>query len=205
MASSAAASCASSSVVAVVLRHAIETAHIALGVCGRHWIETKYTWPLNETHYGAARKNKTPILAEFGEEQFTIWRRSDDTPPPIKAGSDFDATGLRYADVPSEIRPRTECLMDVLECVLPHWYDHIVPDLQADTVVLIAAHGSSLRAIVKHLDQISDEAVVRLNIPIGIPLHYEPDDDVKPTTAGSYLDPEAAAIAVEAVKNQGRK
>ena len=107
--------------------------------------------------------------------------------------------------MPTEIRPRTECLKDVLERALPYWYDQIVPDLRAGKVTLIAAHGNSLRAIVKHLDRMSDDAVVGLNIPTGIPLHYELDDDAKPTAPGKYLDPEAAAASIEAVKNQGKK
>ncbi|GAA3609912.1 phosphoglyceromutase [Microlunatus ginsengisoli] len=191
-----------------VLRRAINTAQIALGACDRHWIETKRSWRLNERHYGALQgKDKAATLAEFGEEQFMIWRRSYDTPPPpIDAGSEFDNfSDPRYAGVPSEIRPRTECLKDVLERALPYWYDQIVPDLRASKVTLIAAHGNSLRAIVKHLDQMSDDAVVGLNIPTGIPLHYDLDEDMKPTGPAAYLDPEAAAASIEAVKNQGKK
>ncbi len=191
-----------------VLRRAINTAQIALGACDRHWIQTKRSWRLNERHYGALQgKDKAATLAEFGEEQFMIWRRSYDTPPPpIEDGSEFsNFDDPRYASVPTEIRPRTECLKDVLERALPYWYDQIVPDLRAGKVTLIAAHGNSLRAIVKHLDRMSDDAVVGLNIPTGIPLHYELDDDAKPTGPGRYLDPEAAAASIEAVKNQGKK
>jgi 2,3-bisphosphoglycerate-dependent phosphoglycerate mutase len=191
-----------------VLRRAINTAVLALDACDRHWIETKRSWRLNERHYGALQgKDKAATLAEFGEEQFMIWRRSYDTPPPpIDNESEFSTFGdARYAGVPTEIRPKTECLKDVLERALPYWYDQIVPDLRSGKVVLIAAHGNSLRAIVKHLDQMSDEAVVGLNIPTGIPLHYELDDDAKPTGPGAYLDPEAAAASIEAVKNQGKK
>jgi len=191
-----------------VLRRAINTAQIALGACDRHWIETKRSWRLNERHYGALQgKDKAATLAEFGEEQFMTWRRSYDTPPPpIEDGSEFSTfDDPRYAGVPTEIRPRTECLKDVLERALPYWYDQIVPDLRAGKVTLIAAHGNSLRAIVKHLDRMSDDAVVGLNIPTGIPLLYELDDDVKPTAPGKYLDPEAAAASIEAVKNQGKK
>jgi len=191
-----------------VLRRAINTAQIALGACDRHWIETKRSWRLNERHYGALQgKDKAATLAEFGEEQFMTWRRSYDTPPPpIEDGSEFSTfDDPRYAGVPTEIRPRTECLKDVLERALPYWYDQIVPDLRAGKVTLIAAHGNSLRAIVKHLDRMSDDAVVGLNIPTGIPLLYELDDDAKPTAPGKYLDPEAAAASIEAVKNQGKK
>src|SRR3954452_11390406 len=191
-----------------VLRRAINTAQIALGACDRHWIETKRSWRLNERHYGALQgKDKAATLAEFGEEQFMTWRRSYDTPPPpIEDGSEFSTfDDPRYAGVPTEIRPRTECLKDVLERALPYWYDQIVPDLRAGKVTLIAAHGNSLRAIVKHLDRMSDDAVVGLNIPTSIPLLYELGDDAKPTAPAKYLDPEAAAASIEAVKNQGKK
>ena len=191
-----------------VLRRAINTAQIALGACDRHWIETKRSWRLNERHYGALQgKDKAATLAEFGEEQFMVWRRSYDTPPPpIDNDSEFSTfADPRYAGIPTEIRPRTECLKDVLERALPYWYDQIVPDLRVGRTVLIAAHGNSLRAIVKHLDQMSDDAVVGLNIPTGIPLHYELDEDAKPTAPGAYLDPDAAAASIEAVKNQGKK
>src|SRR6478609_1761630 len=191
-----------------VLRRAINTAQIALGACDRHWIETKRSWRLNERHYGALQgKDKAATLAEFGEEQFMVWRRSYDTPPPpIDNDSEYSTfADPRYAGIPTEIRPRTECLKDVLERALPYWYDQIVPDLRVGKVTLIAAHGNSLRAIVKHLDRMSDEAVVGLNIPTGIPLLYELDDDSKPTAPGKYLDPEAAAASIEAVKNQGKK
>jgi 2,3-bisphosphoglycerate-dependent phosphoglycerate mutase len=191
-----------------VLRRAINTAQIALGACDRHWIETKRSWRLNERHYGALQgKDKAATLAEFGEEQFMIWRRSYDTPPPpIDDDSEFaNFDDPKYAGVPTELRPRTECLKDVLERALPYWYDQIVPDLRAGKVTLIAAHGNSLRAIVKHLDKMSDEAVVGLSIPTGIPLLYELDDDSKPLGESRYLDPEAAAASIEAVKNQGKK
>jgi 2,3-bisphosphoglycerate-dependent phosphoglycerate mutase len=192
-----------------LLRRAIRTAQIALDIADRHWIETKRSWRLNERHYGALQgKDKAATLAEYGEEQFMMWRRSYDTPPPPIDNADEFANfnDPRYALLPTEARPRTECLKDVLIRALPYWYDEIVPDLRAGRVTLIAAHGNSLRAIVKHLDDISDEAVVGLNIPTGIPLLYELDDDLKPVTVGGrYLDPEAAAASIEAVKNQGKK
>ncbi len=192
-----------------LLRRAIRTAQIALDVADRHWIETKRSWRLNERHYGALQgKDKAATLAEFGEEQFMIWRRSYDTPPPpIELDNEFsNFRDPRYAALPTEARPRTECLKDVLDRALPYWYDEIVPDLRADKVTLIAAHGNSLRAIVKHLDGLGDQEVVGLNIPTGIPLLYELDDDLKPTrTGGRYLDPEAAIASIEAVKNQGKK
>jgi 2,3-bisphosphoglycerate-dependent phosphoglycerate mutase len=192
-----------------VLRRAIRTAQISLDVADRLWIETKRSWRLNERHYGALQgKDKAATLAEFGEEQFMLWRRSYDIPPPPIDNDDQYANfdDPRYTGLPSEARPRTECLKDVLIRALPYWYDQIVPDLSAEKVTLIAAHGNSLRAIVKHLDKMSDEAVVGLNIPTGIPLAYELDDDMKPVEVGGrYLDPEAAAAAIEAVKMQGKK
>ena len=192
-----------------VLRRAIETAQISLDVADRLWIETKRSWRLNERHYGALQgKDKAATLAEFGEEQFMLWRRSYDIPPPPIDNDDQYANfdDPRYAVLPSEARPRTECLKDVLIRALPYWYDEIVPDLRAEKVTLIAAHGNSLRAIVKHLDEMGDQAVVDLNIPTGIPLIYELDDDLKPVEVGGrYLDPEAAAASIEAVKMQGKK
>ena len=192
-----------------VLRRAIRTAEIVLDGIDRHWIPVRRSWRLNERHYGALQgKDKAATLAEFGEEQFMIWRRSYDTPPPPIANDDEFAnfSDPRYAGLPTEARPRTECLKDVLLRALPYWYDEIVPDLLAGKIVLVAAHGNSLRAIVKHLDNIGDAEIVGLNIPTGIPLVYDLDDDFKPVSAGGrYLDPEAAAASIEAVKNQGKK
>lgn len=192
-----------------VLLRAIRTSQLALDACGRQWIPVKRSWRLNERHYGALQgKDKAATLAEFGEAQFMTWRRSYDVPPPpIEDDNEFaNVDDPRYAGLPNEARPRTECLKDVLARALPYWYDQIVPDLSVGKVVLIAAHGNSLRAIVKHLDQMSDEAVIGLNIPTGIPLLYQLDDDLLPTgDGGRYLDPEAAAASIEAVKNQGKK
>ncbi|MFJ9696803.1 phosphoglyceromutase [Kitasatospora sp. NPDC101183] len=192
-----------------LLRRAIRTSQIALDKADRHWIPVSRSWRLNERHYGALQgKDKAQTLAEFGEEQFQLWRRSYDTPPPVLADdSEYSqAHDARYAEIPSELRPRTECLKDVVERMLPYWYDAIVPDLAAGKTVLVTAHGNSLRALVKHLDGVSDEAIAGLNIPTGIPLVYELDADFKPLTPGGrYLDPEAAASAIEAVKNQGKK
>ncbi|HLM22187.1 MAG TPA: phosphoglyceromutase [Propionibacteriaceae bacterium] len=192
-----------------VLRRAIRTAQISLDIADRLWIETKRSWRLNERHYGALQgKDKAATLAEFGEAQFMLWRRSYDVPPPPIDNNDQYANfnDPKYDGLPSEARPATECLKDVLIRALPYWYDQIVPDLVARKVTLIAAHGNSLRAIVKHLDGMSDEAVVGLNIPTGIPLLYELDDDMKPVEIGGrYLDPEAAKAAIEAVKMQGKK
>lgn len=191
-----------------LLRRAIRTAQIALDGIDRHWIPVKRSWRLNERHYGALQgKDKKATLEEFGEEQFMTWRRSYSVPPPPLADdSQFSQAGdVRYAALPSELLPRTECLADVVDRLLPYWYDEIVPDLQAGKTVLVTAHGNSLRALVKHLDDMSEEAIVGLNIPTGIPLVYELDDDLKPVTkGGTYLDPEAAAAAIAAVANQGR-
>nr|WP_076389569.1 phosphoglyceromutase [Vaginimicrobium propionicum] len=191
-----------------LLRRAIHTAYLALDTCDRHWIPVHRSWRLNERHYGRLQGlNKTEIRDQFGEEQFMAWRRSYDTPPPAidpeNEWSQFH--DARYANLPTEARPLTECLKDVVKRMLPYWYDEIVPDLRAGRTVLVAAHGNSLRALVKHLDQISDEEISKLNIPTGIPLYYELDEDLKPVTKGGrYLDPEAAAAGVKAVASQGK-
>jgi 2,3-bisphosphoglycerate-dependent phosphoglycerate mutase len=191
-----------------VLRRAISTAEVCLDVVDRQWIPVRRSWRLNERHYGALQgKDKKETLAEFGEEQFMLWRRSYDTPPPpLDPDSEFSQSGdPRYADLPPELMPHTECLADVLVRVLPYWYDVVVPDLRRGETVLVTAHGNSLRALVKHLDDMSEGAVVSLNIPTGIPLVYDLDDEMKPVRpGGEYLDPEAAAAAIEAVANQGR-
>jgi 2,3-bisphosphoglycerate-dependent phosphoglycerate mutase len=191
-----------------LLRRAISTATIALDACDRHWIPVRRSWRLNERHYGALQgKDKKQTLEEFGEAQFMTWRRSYDTPPPPLADDDeWSQLGdPRYAALAPEIVPRTECLKDVVERLLPYWYDAIVPDLRTGQTVLVAAHGNSLRAMVKHLDGVDDETIVGLNIPTGIPLLYELDDALRPKQAGGrYLDPAAAAAAIQAVKNQGR-
>src|SRR5689334_6418354 len=188
-------------------RRAITTAHLALDAADRHWIPVHRSWRLNERHYGALQgKDKTQVRDEYGEEQFKLWRRSFDVPPPPIADDDpySQVNDPRYADLGAEL-PRTECLKDVIARLLPYWESAVVPDLQAGRTVLIAAHGNSLRAIVKHLDQISDEDIAGLNIPTGMPLVYELDESFRPTVAGGeYLDPEAAEAAAAAVANQGR-
>jgi 2,3-bisphosphoglycerate-dependent phosphoglycerate mutase len=190
-----------------LLRRAITTAHLALDEAERHWIPVRRSWRLNERHYGALQgKNKAQVREQYGEEQFMTWRRSFDVPPPeIEDDDEWSQAGdPRYADLGDEM-PRTECLKDVIERFLPWWEQSVVPDLREDKTVLIAAHGNSLRALVKHLDGISDEDIVGLNIPTGMPLLYELDADLAPVTPGGrYLDPEAAAAAAEAVANQGR-
>jgi len=191
-----------------LLRRAIRTANITLDVADRHWVPVRRSWRLNERHYGALQgKDKAAVRAEFGDEQFMLWRRSYDTPPPqLPEDAEYSQVGdPRYADL-LEIVPRTECLADVVARMLPYWYDAIVPDLRTGRTVLVVAHGNSLRALVKHLDGLSDGAVVALNIPTGIPLHYDLDaTTLMPTRAGAYLDPDAAAAAIEAVANQGKK
>ncbi|MGO1833943.1 Phosphoglycerate mutase [Actinomycetales bacterium JB111] len=188
-----------------LLRRAITTANLALDAAELHWIPVKRDWRLNERHYGALQgKNKKEIRDEYGEEQFMLWRRSYDVPPPeIELGSEFSQDAeARYAGEPI---PRAECLKDVLVRALPYWESEIVPDLTSGKTVLVAAHGNSLRAIIKHLDGIDDETISGLNVPTGIPLLYELDENLKPITpGGQYLDPEAAKAAIAAVANQGK-
>ncbi len=190
-----------------LLRRAITTANLALDSADRHWIPVKRTWRLNERHYGALQgKNKKQTLEEFGEAQFQLWRRSYDVPPPPIADDDeFSQAGeARYVGIDGDL-PRTECLQDVVTRMLPYWESAVVPDLKAGLTVMIAAHGNSLRALVKHLDGISDTDIAGLNIPTGIPLLYTLDEQLRPTVPGGrYLDPEAAAAAAAAVANQGR-
>ncbi len=188
-----------------LLRRAISTANIALDVADRHWIPVKRDWRLNERHYGALQgKNKKETLEQFGEEQFMLWRRSYDTPPPpIEPDAEYSQDGdARYAGIDA---PKTECLKDVVARMLPYWESEVVPDLRAGKTVLLAAHGNSLRALVKYLDRVSDDAIAGLNIPTGIPLRYDLSDDLQPLNpGGTYLDPAAAEAAAAAVAKQGR-
>jgi len=190
-----------------LLRRAIKTANIALDAADRHWIPVERSWRLNERHYGALQgKDKAQTLAEYGEDQFMLWRRSFDTPPPaIDPNNEYAQTNdPRYADLGRDL-PATECLADVVVRMLPYWNSNIVPDLKAGKTVMVAAHGNSLRALVKHLDGIGNSGIAELNIPTGIPLVYELDENLKPIVAGGkYLDPEAAATAAAAVANQGK-
>src|ERR1700738_3284257 len=190
-----------------LLRRAITTAHLALDTADRLWIPVRRSWRLNERHYGALQGlDKTETGARYGEEQFMAWRRSYDTPPPpIEKGSRYSQDAdPRYADIGGG--PLTECLADVVARFLPYFTDVIVPDLRVGKTVLIAAHGNSLRALVKYLDGMSDEDVVGLNIPTGIPLRYDLDENLKPRVrGGDYLDPEAAAAGAAAVAAQGAK
>ena len=191
-----------------LLRRAIITSQIALDECDRSWIPVHRSWRLNERHYGALQgKDKAQTLAEYGEEQFMLWRRSFDVPPPPIADNDefSQFNDPRYADLGAAL-PKSECLKDVVVRMLPYWFDAIIPDLTAHQTVLVTAHGNSLRALVKHLDGISDADIAGLNIPTGIPLLYELNDDFTPVKqGGEYLDPAAAAEAITAVANQGKK
>ena len=191
-----------------LLRRAIHTSQLALDGCDRHWIPVHRSWRLNERHYGALQgKDKKETLAQYGEEQFQLWRRSFDVPPPpIDDADKYSQAGdARYADLGTDL-PKTECLKDVIERMIPYWQSDIIPDLRAGKIVLVTAHGNSLRALIKQLDGISDEDIAGLNIPTGIPLLYELDDNFVPVKkGGEYLDPVAAAEAITAVANQGKK
>lgn len=191
-----------------LLRRAIHTSQLALDVADRHWIPVHRTWRLNERHYGALQgKDKKETLAQYGEEQFALWRRSFDVPPPpIDDANKYSQSGdLRYADLGS-LMPKTECLKDVVERLVPYLTKEITVNINAGKTVLITAHGNSIRAIVKHIDCISDEDIAGVNIPTGIPLLYEFDDKFEPITkGGEYLDPAAAQEAIAAVANQGKK
>jgi 2,3-bisphosphoglycerate-dependent phosphoglycerate mutase len=188
-----------------VLSRAIQTANLALETADRLWIDVKRSWRLNERHYGGLQGlDKAATQAKFGQEQFMLWRRSYDTPPPVLADdSEFSQVNdARYAGLGAAL-PRTECLKDVVERMLPYWHEDITDDLRAGKTVLVTAHGNSLRALVKHLDGISDDAIAGLNIPTGIPLVYKLGEDFMPLGPGEYLDPEAAAAGAAAVAAQG--
>lgn len=188
-----------------LLRRAINTAHLALESADRLWIPVHRSWRLNERHYGALQGlDKAATKERYGEEQFMAWRRSYDTPPPpIEKGSEFSQDAdPRYANVDGG--PLTECLSDVVDRFLPYYTDVIIPDLRTGKTVLMVAHGNSLRALVKYLDGMSDDDVVGLNIPTGIPLRYDLDARLRPLVAGgTYLDPDAAAAGAAAVASQG--
>jgi 2,3-bisphosphoglycerate-dependent phosphoglycerate mutase len=189
-----------------LLRRAITTAHLALDTADRLWIPVRRSWRLNERHYGALQGlNKAETKDRYGEEQFMTWRRSYDTPPPpIERGSKFSQDAdPRYANIGGG--PLTECLADVVARFLPYFTDVVIPDLRTGKTVLIVAHGNSLRALVKYLDEMSDDEIVGLNIPTGVPLRYDLDADMRPVLpGGTYLDPEAAAAGAAAVASQGR-
>jgi 2,3-bisphosphoglycerate-dependent phosphoglycerate mutase len=189
---------------------AIRTAQLALGEIGRLWLPVRRSWRLNERHYGdLTGKNKAETLEQYGAEQVKVWRRSYDTPPPPIAPDNPNDPGAdpRYAGLPPELLPTAECLKDVVERMLPYWFDAIVPDLHAGETVLVAAHGNSLRALVKHLDGISEDDITELNLPTGVPIRYELDDHFRPTEQRPVFDrflgdAEAARAAAEAVARQ---
>lgn len=189
-----------------VLSRAIQTANLALDSADRLWIPVRRSWRLNERHYGALQGlDKAETLEKYGEQQFMEWRRSFDTPPPVldDASEWSQANDPRYLGIDGE-RPQTECLKDVIERLLPYWESEILADLNAGRTVLVTAHGNSLRALVKHLEGISDADIAGLNIPTGMPLVYEINEDGTATGPGRYLDPEAAAAGAAAVASQGR-
>ena len=190
-----------------LLSRAIQTANLALDTADRLWIPVKRSWRLNERHYGALQgKDKSQTLAEFGEEQFQLWRRSFDVPPPHIDPSDTYAQqgDPRYADI-EDFVPTTESLKLVINRMLPYWSADIAPDVALGKVTLVVAHGNSLRGLVKHLEGVSDEDIAELNIPTGMPLVYELDDTLKITGPGTYLDPDAAAAGAASVAAQGGK
>lgn len=190
-----------------VLKRAIRTLWMVLDEMDLMWLPVVRDWRLNERHYGTLQGlNKSETAAKYGEDQVLIWRRSYDIPPPALEESDERWPGhdRRYKDLAPQDLPSTECLKDTLERVMPFWNDVVVPDIKAGKRVLIAAHGNSLRAMVKHLDGISDEEIIKLNIPTGIPLVYELDENLKPIKSEYLMDPEELKKKMEAVANQGK-
>ena len=192
-----------------LLNRAIKTSELALETAGIQEIPTKRSWRLNERHYGALQGlNKKDTLEKYGEEQFMLWRRSYDVPPPPIDPNDKYAQNNdpKYKDMKSTEIPLTECLKDVVKRVIPYWKESIVPELESGKTVLVVAHGNSLRALIKYLENISDEDIAKLNLPTGIPLLYRLDENFKPIVfGGEYLDPQAAKEAISAVANQGKK
>lgn len=190
-----------------VLKRAINTLHIALNMMDLVWIPVEKDWRLNERHYGALQGlNKAETAEKHGEDQVKIWRRSYDTPPPALDPSDtrHPANDPRYASLSEDELPDTECLKDTVERFLPLWHETIAPSIRSGKRIIIAAHGNSLRALVKYLDNISDEEIVGLNIPTGVPLVYELDEELKPIRHYYLGDQEAIAAKAAAVANQGK-
>ncbi len=191
-----------------LLTRAIKTLNIALEEMGELWVEVVKAWELNERHYGSLQGlNKSQTAEKYGEDQVKIWRRSYDTPPPALEEDDDRAASKdrRYANIDKNNLPLTECLKDTVARVIPYWENVILKDLKEGKNIIIAAHGNSLRALVKYLDNISDEDIVELNIPTGMPLVYELDDNYKATNKYYLGDPEEVKKAMEAVANQGKK
>jgi 2,3-bisphosphoglycerate-dependent phosphoglycerate mutase len=190
-----------------VLKRAIRTLWVVLDELDLMWIPVEHSWRLNERHYGALQGlNKAQTAAKYGDEQVLIWRRSYDIPPPALEESDprYPGADPRYQGLTASELPLTECLKDTVARFLPYWHQTIVPTIQAGKKVIIAAHGNSLRALVKYLDKISDEEIVALNIPTGVPLVYELDDQLKPVRHYYLGDPDEVAKATAAVANQGK-
>jgi 2,3-bisphosphoglycerate-dependent phosphoglycerate mutase len=190
-----------------VLKRAIHTLWIVLDELDRPWIPIEHSWRLNERHYGALQGlNKAETAAKFGEAQVQVWRRSYDiSPPPLEPGdARLPLNDARYAALPPDVLPGTECLKDTVARFLPYWHDTIAPAVKSGKAVIVAAHGNSLRALVKHLDNIGDDEIVGLNIPTGIPLVYELDDKLKPLRHYYLGDPAAVEAALRAVANQGK-
>lgn len=189
------------------LSRSIQTANIVLEVVDRLPVDVHHSWRLNERHYGALQgRNRRDIAQEYGEEKYMLWRRSYDVaPPPIDDNSEFSPVkDRRYGDLPNDAIPRTESLKDVEKRLVPYYDDVIGKDLKHGNTVLVIAHSNSLRALVKHIDRISDEDIVGVNIPNGMPFIYELDDDLRPVRDRYYLDPDAAAAGAAAVANQGQ-
>jgi len=188
-----------------VLVRAIQTADLALAEMERTWIPVRRSWRLNERHYGALQGlNKKETAEKFGEDKVKVWRRSYDVRPPALETDDkrHPSHDPRYAGLPPELLPSAECLEDVVERMLPYWYDSIVPDLRREQCVLVSAHGNSLRALVKHLDGLSAEQVVDLDIPTGVPRVYELNHDFTPRSSAYLGDPEEIKRRAAAVRNQ---
>ena len=190
-----------------VLKRAIRTLWIVLDELDQMWIPVHRSWRLNERHYGALQGlNKAETARKYGDQQVLVWRRSYDTPPPTLDSSDerFPGSEPRYAELDPRDIPLTECLEDTVARFLPFWHETIAPDVRAGKRVIIAAHGNSLRALVKYLDDVSDEDIVSLNIPTGVPLVYELDDSLKPVSSRYLGDADEVQQAMQAVANQGR-
>jgi 2,3-bisphosphoglycerate-dependent phosphoglycerate mutase len=192
-----------------VLRRSIQTAEVVLGELGRSWVPVRRHWRLNERHYGALTGlDKAETRQKYGDQQYMAWRRSFDVPPPpMPADHPNSVLGdPRYADLAPGIIPSTECLADVIVRLLPYWTDVMAADLLAGQTLLVSAHGNSLRALIKHLDGVPDDEITELEIPTGVPIVYDLDEELRPRTPGGRAlgDPEAIAAAAEAVRNQGR-
>jgi 2,3-bisphosphoglycerate-dependent phosphoglycerate mutase len=191
-----------------LLKRAIHTMELVTNKMDLHWVPVVRHWRLNERHYGALQGlDKRETAARHGDDQVLLWRRSYDTPPPALEASDERAPiqDARYKHMPKDALPLTECLKDVVIRMLPLWHDTIAPQILDDKRVLIVAHGNSLRALIKHLDNIPDDQIVELNVPTGIPLVYELDADLKPIRSYYLGDQEAAAAAAAAVANQSKR